>query len=195
MQRSYTYQIAIGSRNSAKIKAVKKAFFLLFPHTTCVFYPIEVNTGVAVQPFGLDSTIQGAITRAKNAYKTIFSSESSSSTQLGIGIEAGLVSVPYTATGYLDFQFCALFQADGSISIGSGPAFEYPQKIIDNLLSNSEHHEIGTIIEELSSIPNIKQKEGAIGFLTDGVLERSDILQYSVIMAILPLKNPKLYSS
>ena len=105
-----------------------------------------------------------------------------------------MIPVPYTKTGYLDFQFCALYRQPDNVSIGLGPAFEYPKKIVETLLNDSTHDEIGPIISKFSGIPNSKEKSGAIGYLSENILTRSDILKYSVIMAILPLKSPNLYS-
>ena len=42
----------------------------------------------------------------------------------------------------------------------------------------------------ISGISNIKQKEGAVGFLTRNVVTRFDILKQSVIMALIPFLNP-----
>ena len=191
---SQIFQIAIGSKNPAKIKAVKLGFSTLFPEIECRYYPILVDSQVGVQPFGFEPTIQGAINRAKNAYTSAFNDHTENTTKFGIGIEAGMIPVPLTRTGYLDYQFCAIYQSNGSVSIGSGPGFEYPLKIVEMLLKDPSHHEIGTIIAELSGIDNTKENEGAIGLLSKNTFQRSDILQYSVISALLPLKSPDLYA-
>jgi inosine/xanthosine triphosphatase len=187
------FHIAIGSENPAKIQAVKLGFKKLFPDTNCLFFPVQVDSGVSVQPFGFQSTIQGAITRAKNAYKSKFKSKSDGIRHFGVGIEAGMIPVPLTKSGYLDYQFCVVYQSNESISIGSGPGFEYPAKIVKILREDPSHHEIGTIIAELSGIKDIKKQEGAIGFLSKNTFIRAEILKFSVITALLPIMNPDLY--
>ena len=186
--------VAIGSQNTAKIEAVKKCFEILFPDFEISYYLVKVDSGVGVQPIGFDSTIKGAINRARNAYSSQFRSTLENISCIGIGIEAGLIPVPYTKTGYLDYQFCAMYQSENSITIGSGPGFEYPSKIMSMLLEDPNHSEIGTIIAELSGIPNIKEWEGAIGLLSRNTFNRADILKFSVISALLPLKNAEIYS-
>jgi non-canonical (house-cleaning) NTP pyrophosphatase len=62
------------------------------------------------------------------------------------------------------------------------------------LFDDPAHNEIGTIIDFISGMKNTKENEGAIGLLTNNVFQRVDVLQYSVITALLPLKNPDLYS-
>jgi inosine/xanthosine triphosphatase len=195
MESYEIFHVAIGSKNPAKIEAVKLAFKALFPNAECTFFPVQVESGVGVQPFGFEPTIQGAITRAKNAYRSTFDSKSKGIPRFGVGIEAGLIPVPLTSTGYLDYQFCAVYQSDGSISIGSGPGFEYPSNIVEMLLKDPSHHEIGAIIAELSGVENMKEQEGAIGFLSKNTFRRAEILQFSVVTALLPIKRPKLYSA
>ena len=188
MDSQKLFHVAIGTKNHAKIEAVKLGFTKFFPEIECTVFPVEVDSQVGVQPYGFESTIQGAINRAKSAYSSVFKTQSKTITQLGIGIEAGMIPVPLTSTGYLDYQFCAIFLSDGSISIGSGPGFEYPTKIVDKLINDQNHHEIGTIIAEISGIANAKENEGAIGLLSKNVFRRAEILQYSVISALLPIK-------
>ena len=185
------FHVAVGTKNPAKIEAVKLGFTKLFPKTECTVFPVEVDSQVGVQPYGFESTIQGAINRAKNAYSSVFKTHSKTITQLGIGIEAGMIPVPLTSTGYLDYQFCAIFSSNGAISIGSGPGFEYPPKIVEKLMNDPDHHEIGTIIAEISGISNTKEKEGAIGLLTKNIFRRAEILQYSVVSALLPIKSSR----
>jgi len=153
------FQVAVGTKNPAKIEAVKLAFSKMFPEIECIVFPIKVDSHVGVQPYGFESTIQGAINRAKNAYFSV-----------------------------------SIYISNGSITVGSGPGFEYPAKIVDKLLKDPNHHEIGTIIDEISGIANTKEHEGAIGLLSKNIFKRADILQYSVISALLPIKSPDLYS-
>ncbi|MHA1452622.1 MAG: inosine/xanthosine triphosphatase [Promethearchaeota archaeon] len=188
------FQVAVGTKNPAKIEAVKLAFSKMFPEIECIVFPIKVDSHVGVQPYGFESTIQGAINRAKDAYFSVFNKKSKTNIQIGVGIEAGMIPVPLTSTGYLDYQFCAIYISNGSITVGSGPGFEYPAKIVDKLLKDPNHHEIGTIIDEISGIANTKEHEGAIGLLSKNIFKRADILQYSVISALLPIKSPDLYS-
>ena len=87
-------KVAVGSNNPVKVKAVENVFSRIFGNVTVEAR--KVASGVPPQPFGND-TVKGAITRAKNAYK-------SGSYDYGVGIEAGLSDVE----GFvLDVQFCA----------------------------------------------------------------------------------------
>ncbi|MCP4764556.1 MAG: inosine/xanthosine triphosphatase [archaeon] len=185
--------VAIGTQNHAKVEAVKKSFDFFFPNVIKEYHSVNVNSEVGDQPIGLDDTINGAINRAKNAFNMTFNKIiNNNDLHLGIGIEAGMIPIKQTETGYLDFQFTAIYQQNKRISLGCGSAFEYPSIIIKEIL-NGNAKEIGDVIEKISGIKDIKKKEGAIGLLTNNRLIRADILSQGILMALLPIINKKLY--
>jgi len=170
--------LRVGSLNPVKIHAVKDAFSLFFDDI--LVEGVKVDSKVSSQPVG-DEVILGAVNRAKNAY--------SEEIDFSIGIEAGLVPFPHTTTGYLDLQFCAIF--DGSrTSIGCGPGFEYPAMVVQKV---KKGREVGEIMAEISGIENLGKTTGAVGFLTRNKLSRRDITKIAVIMALIPVLNNKVY--
>lgn len=50
--------------------------------------------------------------------------------------------------------------------------------------------ELGEIVTKASGVPNIKQKQGAIGFLTDSTLTRAAVIKHTIICALIPFLNP-----
>lgn len=186
--------IAIGTQNSAKIQAVIDAFEFLYKDSNINFEvkPLKIDSGVGAQPIGLENIIKGAINRAKLSFEIAFQNISTSLNQcFGIGIEAGLAPIAYAISRYMDFQFVAIYH-DEKITLGCGSAFEYPKLVIENLFAGKSK-EIGEVFEKLSGIPSIKEKEGAVGFLSQGKITRSQILKNGVIMALLPIINSNLY--
>jgi inosine/xanthosine triphosphatase len=170
-------KVAVGSNNPVKVKAVENVFGRLFGNVTVEAR--KVASGVPLQPFGND-TVKGVIARAKNAYK-------SGSYDYGVGIEAELSDVE----GFvLDVQFCAIYDAVDGITLGCGSGFEYPPQVISEVLSGRE---VGEVMSELSGIPDLGKKLGAIGYLSCGLLDRTRLTEQSVLMALIPRINPKLY--
>ncbi len=170
-------KVAVGTNNPVKTKAVENVFSRLFGNVTVE--ACNVSSGVPPQPFGSE-TVKGAITRAKNAYK-------SGSYDYGVGIEAGLSDME----GFvLDIQFCAIYDSVDGITLGCGSGFEYPP---------AGHHrgasgrEVGEVMSEISGIENLGKKLGAIGYLSHGMLDRTQLTEQSVLMALIPRINPKLY--
>ncbi|NHV45399.1 MAG: inosine/xanthosine triphosphatase [Candidatus Verstraetearchaeota archaeon] len=175
--------IAVGTSNPIKVKAVENVFSKLFK-VIVIMKPVSIN--IPSQPIGLDNVIRGAIERAKKAL------ELEEKADLGIGIEAGIIPIPYTITGYMDQQFAAIADRSGRVTIGGGPAFEYPPIVIRRVIN--ERLEVNTIMEEITKKPKIGQKEGAIGFLSKGITNRTQITEMAVLMALIPRLNEDLFN-
>ncbi len=170
-------KVAVGTHNPVKVKAVENVFSRIFGDVTVEAR--KVSSGVPPQPFGSE-TVKGAISRAKNAYK-------SGTYDYGVGIEAGLSDVE----GFvLDVQFCAIYDPIEGITIGCGSGFEYPPHVISEALSGRE---VGDVMSEISGIENLGKNLGAIGYLSHGMLDRTQLTEQSVLMALIPRINPELY--
>lgn len=171
-------RVAVGSKNPVKIEGVERAFSKFFGDVEVV--GVEVSSNVSSQPFN-EETIIGAINRAKNAYSKDF--------DFSVGVEAGLFEFPHTITGYIDFQVACIY--DGKrYTLGFGPGFEYPPKVIEQVLQGKE---VGEVMETLTGIESLGKKHGAIGFLTGKHVVRNDLTEIAVTMALIPWINRKLY--
>ncbi|MHA1238046.1 MAG: inosine/xanthosine triphosphatase [Candidatus Odinarchaeia archaeon] len=174
--------IFVGSLNPIKVKAVEKGFKKFYEQVTVK--GVSVNSGVSTQPIGLKETVEGAVNRARQALKA--------GGDLGVGLEAGLIQVPKSLSGYLDFQFCAILDKRGVVTLGASPGFEYPPYVISKVLD--KRVEIGEIMEEISGIENIGKNIGAIGYLTRNVITREKLAEQAVLMALVPRIRRELYS-
>jgi len=61
----------------------------------------------------------------------------------------------------------------GKIGFGTSPLFELSQNIIERLLEGTE---LGLVMDEITGDHNTKQKGGAVGFFTKGIINRKDFL-------------------
>ena len=104
-----------------------------------------------------------------------------------IGIEGGIIKLysRWFASG-----LAYVIDSQGRFCYGLSPCFELPGCIIDKLLSGSE---LGEVMEQISGKDNIKQKEGAIGFLSKGMMVRKDLYIHCLIAALVPFINKELY--
>ena len=100
--------------------------------------------------------------------------------------------MPQASSGYMDFQFCAIIDEKHKITLGSGNAFEHPAFIINEVLLDNTK-EVGVIIGNLAKNNNIKNETGAISFLSNYSITRTDILTNAVICALLPHINKDIY--
>lgn len=176
-------RVAVGSKNPAKIKATRNILSKIYVKIPLKIYSVKVDSRVSSQPMG-NKTIRGAVNRAKEAILT-------GKADLGIGIEAGLFKFPYTLTGYVDIQWCAITDLQGRVTVGCNAGFEYPKSIIDRVLN--EEKEIGEVMDEATGIKNLGEKFGAIGILSKRHLSRVQLTEQAILMAMIPRLNEKKY--
>jgi len=176
--------VAIGSQNPSKIKGIQVAFEKMFK-TKINVLSRAVETSLPPQPIGLKTTIRGAIERAINI-KAILSKA-----DFYVGLEAGLVPIPATITGYMDFQVAAILDNHDRVTIGFGPGFEFPSSAVRYVLA--EGKEIEEAMIKISGIKNIGDNIGAIGFLTNNIVLREHLSEIATIMALIPRFKKELY--
>lgn len=178
-------KINIGSKNKTKIQSVLDAV-KLYPHifSNPEVVGVDVNVETFGHPKNIQETVSGAITRAKEAFKDC---------NYSIGIESGLMEVPYTKTGYMETCACAIY--DGrDISLGLSPCFEWPKEVLKYILENKgdaskAFKDLGfTHYEKLGN-----EDGGIIGFLTNGKMPREDYTKQGIISAIIQIERPEMY--
>jgi inosine/xanthosine triphosphatase len=183
--------VFVGSSNKVKINAVRNIFNRIYPKRKVKVKGFEVKSGVEEQPFG-DTTIKGAINRAKAVGKiSPGKGHKVNGPDFGIGIEAGLIWNKKLKT-YFDVQYCAVIDKMGKETIGHGPGFQYPEKVIVEVKKGLS---IGETMQDLTGIKNIGSKKGAIGFLTKNILDRTSLTEQAVLMAMVPRIEKKFFGN
>ena len=173
-----TVKVGVATLNPLKTSAVESAFIGFFGEVEVQsFKPRSV---LPKQP--LDEQIpSGAIARAREAIELGY--------DYGVGIEGGLVHIGGRA--YLT-GFSAVLSSSGEMHGAWGLSWECPPSILERL---ERGEELGTIIDELLGRTGVKQQEGAIGVLSKNKIDRLRATTDSVIAALLPFMNQKLYRS
>ena len=105
----------------------------------------------------------------------------------GVGIEAGMFSVPEVETKYMYSSICAIYDGE-RYYIGFSPSFEYPQTVVDRTLQGEE---IGYMEDVFGN--TAKGRKGAIGVLTSGRVYRDELEEYAVIMALTKIVSKEIY--
>ncbi len=170
--------VHIGSENPSKIRAVMMIFEKIF-HFEIEYMPYGVDSGVPPQPFG-EETIKGAINRAKKIMNNA---------DYSVGIEAGLF-YEESIGDYLDRAYCAVLDKYGRLTLGHSGGFSYPPEVIKMV---KEGLEVGEAMERISGIEEIKKKMGAIGYLSNGIINRDEFNSQAVLMAMIPRIRGDLY--
>ena len=163
-------QVFVGSGNPVKIGAVRDVLRALrFPAQV---RGTKAKTEVSDQPFD-DEALQGATNRARSAIRA---------GDFGVGIEAGLMWSS-ALSDYFDVQYCAIIDRGGRITVGHGPGFTYPPRVLEKVKAGST---VGDAMERLTGIRGIGSRQGAIGYLTEGRMDRKRLTESAVLMAMVP---------
>jgi len=177
-------KIGVGSTNQVKVNAVREVVADYDMLRGAEIVPVKTSSGVADQPLSLEETIQGAKNRAKAAYE---------GNDYGIGLESGLFEVPHTKTELMDTCACAIY--DGKeFHIGLSSCFEYPIKVTESVRNGEMDISQAFHTHGLTENPQIGSAEGAIGILSKGRVTRTIYTKQALVMALVHLENPELYT-
>jgi len=175
--------IHIGSKNPAKVDAVKEIILNYPIFEGAKVNGIEVDSGVYKQPKSLKETIQGATNRAKSCFP---------GANYSFGIESGIMEVPGTVTGYMDICACAIYDGK-NVRLGLSSAFEYPKEITRLILSERLDATEAALKAGITANTKIGSEQGLIGLLTGGRLTRKKYTQEAIRTALVQIENPRLY--
>jgi inosine/xanthosine triphosphatase len=172
-------RVAVGSTNKVKLNAVRNIFTQAFGLIEVI--SVEPEHGVENQPRE-ERTIQGSILRAKSAIEK-------TKADFGVGVEAGLF-YNRVLNKHLDIQYCAVVDSSGKMTVGHGPGFEYPPEVVRAVLDGGT---VGEKMSEITEIEEIGHKMGSIGYLSDGMIDRTALTEIAVLMALIPRIRKDLY--
>lgn len=173
-------QLVVASTNPVKINAALHGFQQVFPDETFDASGVSVSTGVSDQPMTALETMQGAMNRAENARNR------QPEADYWIGIEGGIED---TDMGMQCFAWVIILGRDDRIGRGQTAVFYLPIEVAELVRDGME---LGHADDHVFKRDNSKQKNGAIGILTDDAVDRTSYYVQAMIMALVPFKNPTL---
>lgn len=172
--------IIVASKNPVKLQATLAGFQKMFPDEEWSVEGIHMDSGVGDQPNSDEETLQGAENRARRLKRRHPSAD------FWVGIEGGLEEKNETM---FTFAWVIVLGKDGA-GMGRTTSFQLPPKVARQIKQGLE---LGEAMDKLFSKVYSKQKEGAIGILSDGVIDRTQLYTPAVIAALIPMKKHKLY--
>ena len=168
-------RICVTSNNPVKIHAAKDGFSRVFPHFTFEIEHFPVDSGVGSQPMSDEDTFKGAanrVTIAQNAYPQF---------DFWVGIEGGVQRIGDELAAFA----WAVIQNHSCEGKARTAAFFLPTNISELVLSGLE---LGDANDRIFGQHNSKQKGGAVGLLTGGVLDRKSLYTDAIILALIPFR-------
>jgi inosine/xanthosine triphosphatase len=174
-------KIIIASKNPVKINATLSGFQKMFPSETFEITSVSVSSNVDNQPKNDYETFQGAWNRADNASKEINDAD------FWVGIEGGIEEKNSEIEA---FAWVIIKSINKKIGKGRTGTFFLPQKIAELIKQGKE---LGEADDMVFGRTNSKQENGAVGILTDNVVDRTKYYTEAVVLALIPFKNKELY--
>jgi len=173
--------IAIASHNPVKVRATLNGFSRMFPGEEFSTDMVSVSSSVSRQPRTDAETLQGALNRAGEA------AIRHSNADYWVGIEGGVDE----DDGEEMKAFAWVVVRDrGRVGRGRTGTFYLPPPVADLIRQGKELGEADDIV--FGRI-NSKQEDGAVGLLTGNVIDRTQLYEMAVILALIPFKNVTLY--
>ena len=180
--------VAIGSLNPVKIEAGRRGV------EAALQRPVDargfgVESGVAEQPIGDVETQKGAMNRAVMSWQW-YIERHGSEPSYSIGIEGGVAGLNHEDT-MTSFAFIVVYNG---VRFGTAKTvtFELPE-VVANLVRTGM--ELGHAVDTITGRANTKLDDGAVGWLSQGVITRMGFYASAVVLAFPAVRFPELYGS
>jgi len=171
-------KIAVGSKNPVKIAAVETVAKKIWPDVTVI--GIEVEHGTSIQPNSDEEAMEGATNRAQLSLQK-------ADADYGFGLEGNTQEIK---NGMLLSGWVVVVNKQGQKGIARCASLLLPEKIAAEIRKGKE---LGPISDEHFGTSNLKQKEGSVGLLTNGMTTRTDEFERGVICALARFLKPEYY--
>jgi inosine/xanthosine triphosphatase len=165
--------VIIASQNPVKIAATQAGFQRMFPKQSFDFEGLSVPSNVSEQPMSQEETREGASNRAQNAKLD------SPNADYWVGIEGGVHQDKF---GMQAFAWIIVHSCDKA-SQAQTAVFYLPEPIAKMV---NDGIELGEADDIYFGRSNSKQKDGAVGMLTNGEIDRKTYYEHAMVMALIP---------
>lgn len=172
--------IVIASTNPVKVNAALAGFQQMFPGVEIKTKPVVVPSDVRDQPMSDEETYTGASNRVENARKEHPQAD------FWIGIEGGIQTIQGELTAFA----WVVVQSGNLVGKARSGAFFLPMAVAELV---EQGIELGIADDMVFGSKNSKQAGGAVGLLTQNVLDRKQLYEQAVVLALVPFKNEQLY--
>ncbi|MCD8509981.1 MAG: DUF84 family protein [Bacillus sp. (in: Bacteria)] len=160
-------KVYVGSMNPAKVNAVKNVL-----QQDAVVIPLDVPSSVSSQPMSDKETKEGAINRAMY----IIEQEQA---EVALGLEGGIITEEHDTM--LLCNWGALVTKEKNVYTAGGARIYLPVDIAEEIRSGME---LGKVIDKWAGRNDIRKKEGTIGVLTNGFVDRTEMFQHVVNLLV-----------
>ncbi len=173
--------LVVASTNPVKIQAAVNGFQRLFPGSELNVITAAVPSDVRHQPLSDEETLRGALNRSAKAQAAHPHAD------YWIGIEGGIQPIEPEMIAFA----WIVVRSKEMIGKGRTGTFFLPPAVAELIRQGKELGEADDIVFGRT---NSKQDNGAVGLLTDNVIDRAQLYEHAMILALIPFKNEALYA-
>ena len=173
-------KVYIGSLNPVKIECTRLAFQKVFNREDFIFNGKEISSGVSDQPMSDKETFEGASNRAMNLKNSYPDGD------FWIGIEGG---IEYFNQDMHAFAWMVILNKTMKGEARTA-TFVLPPSIKDLI---DQGIELGHADDIVFKRKNSKQEDGAVGILTNGLINRVNYYEPAIILALIPFLQKDLF--
>lgn len=175
-------KIVVASTNPVKLQAARLGFQAMFPAALFSIQAVDASSGVRDQPLSSAETLQGALNRAQAAARL------EPQADYWVGIEGGVEELGQELAAFA----WVVVHTPRLTGKGRSGTFFLPPAIAALVRQGVE---LGQADDIVFNKTDSKRQNGAIGILTADVINRTQLYEHAVILALVPFKNEDLYLS
>lgn len=172
--------IVVASANPVKINAALGGFQKMFPEASISSRSLKAPSEVSDQPMSDEETLTGAHNRVAYAFAE------QPDADFWIGIEGGVQPLGHELTAFAWVVVRSKSQT-GKARTGT---FFLPRAVTELV---EQGIELGTADDMVFGSKNSKQAGGAVGLLTGNAVDRKQLYEQAVVLALVPFKWEQLY--
>jgi inosine/xanthosine triphosphatase len=185
--------IVVGSTRGPKVEAVRRvlgALALVAPaFRGAEVVPFDASVGAPPMPLSLDEMLEGARGRAQLAFESL--AAGGRRADYAVGLEGG-IDLRRTAPSTRGFLMSWAYVTDGRRGAhGCGGAIEVPSALLESVVERGI--ELSEAMDALSGERGVRDRQGAWGILTKGMLDRTGSFETALLNAFAPFYNPETY--
>ncbi len=189
-------KIVIGSLRQPKIDAVKSAFAKVQKGRTekapVEFLARESDSNIPAMPLSIKQLMTGAYNRVQNLKEE--DRDSPDKPDFYVGLEGGFFGEVSPEQKRWYFLQSWVYVSDGEQGyFGASGATPVPEQIVNEVLEGNS--ELGDVIDKFGTENDIRDKDGAFGVFTQGLITRQASFEFALLSAFAPFFNQTLYVS
>ncbi len=142
-------------------------------------------------PLSIKELMNGAYNRVQNLKKEF--SHTSDRPDFYVGLEGGFFGDVSPEKGFYFLQSWVYVSDEERGYFGGSGATPVPECIVREVVGGS--HELGDIIDKYGKESGIRDRDGAFGVFTQGLITRQASFEFALLSAFAPFFNQALYTA